>query len=81
MTTIPALELRNNLSAILRRVEAGATFTVAVRGRPVARIVPLAARPQAMSWATFVASSARASAHAALAEELADAFTDHTDDV
>jgi hypothetical protein len=30
---------------------------------------------------TFVASSARATAHAALAEELADTFTDNTDDV
>jgi prevent-host-death family protein len=38
--TIPQRELRNNISAVLRAVEAGETFTVTVRGRPVARVVP-----------------------------------------
>jgi prevent-host-death family protein len=38
--TIPQRELRNNVSAILRAAEAGETFTVTVRGRPVARVVP-----------------------------------------
>ena len=38
--TIPQRELRNNVSAVLRAVEAGETFTVTVRGRPVARLVP-----------------------------------------
>jgi prevent-host-death family protein len=38
--TIPQRELRNNISAVLRAVEAGQTFTVTVRGRPVARVVP-----------------------------------------
>lgn len=33
-------ELRNNISAVLRAAEAGETFTVTVRGRPVARLVP-----------------------------------------
>lgn len=37
--TIPQRELRNNVSAVLRAAEAGETFTVTVRGRPVARIV------------------------------------------
>lgn len=39
-TTIPQRELRNNISAVLRAAEAGETFTVTVRGRPVARVVP-----------------------------------------
>jgi prevent-host-death family protein len=39
--TIPQRELRNSISAVLRAAEAGETFTVTVRGRPVARIVPL----------------------------------------
>lgn len=39
--TIPQRELRNNISAVLREAEAGETFTVTVRGRPVARVVPL----------------------------------------
>lgn len=38
--TIPQRELRNNISAILRAAESGDTFTVTVRGRPVARLVP-----------------------------------------
>lgn len=38
--TIPQRELRNNVAAILRAAEAGETFTVTVRGRPVARVVP-----------------------------------------
>jgi prevent-host-death family protein len=38
--TIPQRELRNNIAAILRAAEAGDTFTVTVRGRPVARVGP-----------------------------------------
>ena len=38
--TIPQRELRNNISTVLRAAEAGETFTVTVRGRPVARVVP-----------------------------------------
>jgi len=39
--TIPQRELRNNVGAILRDVEAGATFTVTVRGRAVAQLGPV----------------------------------------
>jgi len=39
--TIPQRELRNNIGAVLRAAEAGETFTVTVRGHPVARVVPL----------------------------------------
>lgn len=38
--TIPQRELRNNVAAVLREAEAGETFTVTVRGRPVARLGP-----------------------------------------
>lgn len=40
---IPQRELRNNISTILREAEAGQSFTVTVRGRPVARVVPAGA--------------------------------------
>lgn len=45
---IPQRELRNNVGAILRAAEAGDTFTVTVRGRPVARVGPadLSNRPR-----------------------------------
>ncbi len=39
---IPQRELRNNVAAVLREVEAGSTLRVTVRGRPVAELVPLA---------------------------------------
>lgn len=37
---IPQRELRNNVAAVLRAAEGGESFTVTVRGRPVARVVP-----------------------------------------
>jgi prevent-host-death family protein len=40
---IPQRELRNNISAVLREVEAGDAVRVTVRGRPVAELVPLVA--------------------------------------
>jgi prevent-host-death family protein len=40
VTTIPQKELRNNVSEVLRRAEAGEEFTVTVAGRPVARLGP-----------------------------------------
>jgi len=44
--TIPQRELRNNVAAVLRAAEAGETFTVTVRGRPVARVVPAGSEPR-----------------------------------
>jgi len=38
---IPQRDLRNEVSAILRRVAQGESFTVTVRGEPVAQIVPI----------------------------------------
>ena len=40
MTTIAQRELRNNVSEILRRAEAGEQFTVTVNGRAVATVGP-----------------------------------------
>lgn len=40
MDTIPQKQLRNEVSEVLRRVEAGETFTVTVAGRPVAELQP-----------------------------------------
>jgi prevent-host-death family protein len=37
---IPQRELRNNIGAVLRQTAAGATFTVTVHGKPMARLVP-----------------------------------------
>jgi prevent-host-death family protein len=46
MERIGVRELRQNASVWLRRVEAGESFEVTDRGRPVARLVPI--RPQSV---------------------------------
>jgi prevent-host-death family protein len=43
--TIPQRELRNEIARVLREAEAGAVFTVTVRGRPVAQLGPPSDRP------------------------------------
>jgi prevent-host-death family protein len=50
---ISVRELRNDVSAILRRVEAGERLTVTVNGRPVAELVPVDNRPTFRSWEWF----------------------------
>ncbi|HLG73305.1 MAG TPA: type II toxin-antitoxin system prevent-host-death family antitoxin [Chloroflexota bacterium] len=41
MDQVGVRELRQNASALLRRVQAGETLEVTDRGRPVARLVPV----------------------------------------
>jgi len=41
MRSIPQRELRNDITRILREVEAGESVEVTVDGRPVARLVPI----------------------------------------
>ena len=53
MTTIPQRELRNNVSEILRRAEAGERFTITVAGRPVAELGPPAGARCGTSVADF----------------------------
>jgi prevent-host-death family protein len=44
--TIAQRDLRNDVARILREAQAGTEFTVTVRGRPVARVVPLDDAPR-----------------------------------
>ena len=81
MTDIPARELRNDVSAVLRRVEQGEHLRVTVSGRPVAELLPLPARPRSMSWAVFFRDVDRWQADPALARELADILPETTDDI
>lgn len=55
-TTIPQRDLRNDVSAVLRRVEAGEEFIVTVSGRPVAELRPI--RGARGAFAAFVAAMA-----------------------
>ncbi|MGH8981004.1 MAG: type II toxin-antitoxin system Phd/YefM family antitoxin [Acidimicrobiales bacterium] len=81
MTDIPARDLRNDVSAVLRRVERGERLRVTISGRPVAELLPLPARPQSMAWDAFFRDSERWRADSRLADELAELLPDTTDDV
>jgi prevent-host-death family protein len=76
---IPQRELRNDVSAVLRRVVSGEQLRVTVSGHDVADLVPIEDAP---SWTA--GSRARelimgAQADAGLAAELDQAFPDTTD--
>ena len=77
---IPARELRNDVSRVLRRVEAGERLRVTVSGRPVAELVPLARRPPSVSWQHFVERSDEWRADASLARDLRELLPETTDD-
>lgn len=81
MTDIPARDLRNDVSAVLRRVEAGERLRVTVSGRPVAELVPLARRPGSISWEEFLEGAGQWRADAELAKDLAELLPGTTDDV
>ena len=81
MTDVPARELRNDVSAVLRRVEAGERLRVTVNGRPVAELVPLPKRPRSIPWNAFIQRSECWRADPGLTEELADLLPGTTDDL
>lgn len=81
MADVPARELRNDVSGVLRRVEAGERLRVTVSGRPVAELVPLAARPRSMRWEAFAQGREDWGADSGLARELADLLPETTDDI
>lgn len=76
---MPARELRNNVSAVLRQVEDGDRLRVTVSGRPVSELVPLPSRPHAMRWDDFQRDLDGARADAGLAADLAALLPDTTD--
>ncbi|MGH2442208.1 MAG: type II toxin-antitoxin system Phd/YefM family antitoxin [Chloroflexota bacterium] len=81
MADIPARELRNNVSEVLRRVERGERLRVTVSGRPVAELVPLPARPSSLGWDTFFQDGNEWRADAGLSRDLAELLTETTDDL
>ncbi len=81
MADVPARDLRNDMSGVLRRVEAGERLRVTVSGRPVAVLVPLAVRPRSMSWEAFVEGSEEWRADPRLVRELTKLLPETTDDV
>lgn len=69
------------MSAVLRRVEAGESLLVNVSGRPVARLVPLSARPRTMPTPVLLNLLAKGAADAGLTHDLAEILSDTTDDI
>jgi prevent-host-death family protein len=80
MEDVPARELRNDVSGVLRRVEAGEPLRVTVSGRPVAELHPLPRRPISISWEAFLEGAERWRADRELATDLADLIPETTDD-
>lgn len=80
MRDIPARELRNDVSGVLRRVEAGERLRVTISGRPVAELVPLPRRPEALAWEDFVRDSEDWRADRGLSVQLAELLPETTDD-
>lgn len=80
METISVRQLRNDVSAVLRRAEEGEVLIVTVSGRPAARIMPLASRPSSMPWSIFWDALGRAAADSGMAEELGAALPETTDE-
>lgn len=79
MDSIALRELRNNISGVLRRVEAGESLEVTVNGRPVASLVPTqGGKPRTVATRQFLARLRQADS--ALADNLAEEFTQTTDD-
>jgi prevent-host-death family protein len=81
MVDVPARELRNDVSGVLRRVEAGERLRVTVSGRPVAELVPLPTRPHTVPWDEFRRALEGAQADPGLSAQLRELVPDTTDDV
>lgn len=81
MTDVRARELRNDLSAVLRRVEAGERLRVTLRGRPVAELAPVSSRPAAMPLPAFWAALEDHAADTGLTSDLRQAMPGSTDDI
>jgi prevent-host-death family protein len=76
---IPVRELRNHVSEVLRRVEAGETLEVTVNDRPVALLSPRRTRPQTAATQQFLTSLPLADP--GLRTELARELTETTDEL
>jgi prevent-host-death family protein len=78
---IPARDLRNDVSGVLRRVEAGERLRVTVSGRPVAELSPLRRRRTWMAWSEFDEVVRSSLADPGLLEDLRELTPDTTDDL
>ena len=81
MERVPHRELRNQVSAVLRRVMAGERLRITVAGRDAADLEPIDQRAAWTSGRRARTLIAPAQADPALASELRTAFADTTDEI
>jgi prevent-host-death family protein len=79
-SSISVRDLRNTVSAVLRRVEGGERMTVTVDRRPVAEIVPLRRR-RTVPAAEALAIASRHAADRGLPKDVRSLLADTTDDL
>jgi len=79
-SSISVRDLRNTVSEVLRRVEAGERLTVTVDRRPVAEIVPLRRR-RTVPATEALAIASRHAADRGLLKDLRGLLADTTDDL
>lgn len=79
--SVSVRELRNQTSAVLRRVEAGEHVRVTVDRRPVAQLVPLERKPTWVSGPAWQTLLAKHQADSGLTAELAELLPDTTDEL
>lgn len=81
MRRIPQRELRNNVSAVLRRVMAGERLRITVAGRDAADLAPIDEAPAWTAGARAHELIAAIQADSDLSNELDEAFPDTTDEL
>jgi len=82
MSAVPARDLRNHTAEILRRVEAGEEIEVFKDNRPVAKLVPLARRPQWLPATEITSELVHLGTDTTgLAQELRETLPETTDDL
>lgn len=79
-SSISVRDLRNTVSAVLRRVESGEKLTVTVDRRPIAEIVPLRHRRTVTASEALTVAS-RHAADRGLLREVRGLLSDTTDDL
>lgn len=79
MGDVSVRELRNHMAEVLRRVERGERLRVTVDRRPVAELIPLAARSTWVPRERVVTGLVQADPE--LAHELAEALPDTVDEL
>jgi prevent-host-death family protein len=81
MAAVASRELRNHTRALLDRVNAGEVITIAVDGREVAELRPIAREGRWMNRAEFASRVLTHQADAELRAELRQIAPDTTDDL